>query len=93
MTAAREIADASPADLFAYAPLFVLIEQYVIILTSTLKTVGFTVAGELERSIFFRQKFHIKANESLKSCCPSANISIIYMPVLFLQIDVNQDGV
>ncbi|KAK3767199.1 hypothetical protein RRG08_018069 [Elysia crispata] len=53
MTAAREIADASPADLFAYAPLFVLIEQYVIILTSTLKTVGFTVAVMLVVTIVF----------------------------------------
>ncbi|RUS69750.1 hypothetical protein EGW08_022489 [Elysia chlorotica] len=39
MTGARDIADASPADVFAYAEAFVLIEQYVTILYSTFKTV------------------------------------------------------
>ncbi|RUS69751.1 hypothetical protein EGW08_022490, partial [Elysia chlorotica] len=53
MTAAREIADASPADVFAYSPLFVIIEQYVIILWSTLKTVGVTFAVMLVVTIVF----------------------------------------
>ena len=46
MESTREIADASGADVFAYAELFVMFEQFLIILPSTLRTVGFTVAGQ-----------------------------------------------
>ena len=46
MTGTREIADASPADVFAYSEAFVLMEQYVTILWSTFKTIGSTLAGK-----------------------------------------------
>ncbi|CAG5117285.1 unnamed protein product [Candidula unifasciata] len=44
MTHMRQIADASPADVFAYHPAFVLFEQFVVILPDTLQTVGVTIA-------------------------------------------------
>ncbi|GFR62703.1 patched domain-containing protein 3 [Elysia marginata] len=53
MNGAREIADASPANVFAYAEAFVLIEQYVTILWSTFKTVGSTLAVMLVVTIVF----------------------------------------
>ncbi|GFR62716.1 patched domain-containing protein 3 [Elysia marginata] len=46
MEGTRAIADASPANVFAFAPVFVMVEQYVTILPGTLKTVGFTLAGQ-----------------------------------------------
>ncbi|XP_059176699.1 patched domain-containing protein 3-like [Physella acuta] len=44
MTRMREVADDSPADVFAYHPAFVYFEQYVSVLPSTLQTVGVTLA-------------------------------------------------
>ncbi|BFY99213.1 hypothetical protein BsWGS_02253 [Bradybaena similaris] len=40
----RQVADASPAAVFAYHPAFVMFEQYVSILPDTLQTVGVTIA-------------------------------------------------
>ncbi|GFN74615.1 patched domain-containing protein 3 [Plakobranchus ocellatus] len=53
MITSRRIADASPADVFAYSEPFVLIEQFVTILYSTLKTVGCTLAVMLVVTIVF----------------------------------------
>ncbi|XP_055886577.1 patched domain-containing protein 3-like isoform X2 [Biomphalaria glabrata] len=44
MTRMRDLADASPADVFAYHPAFVYFEQYLSILSGTLQTVGVTLA-------------------------------------------------
>ncbi|CAG5117286.1 unnamed protein product, partial [Candidula unifasciata] len=44
MTRMRQVADASPAAVFAYHPVFVLFEQFVTILPDTLQTVGVTIA-------------------------------------------------
>ncbi|CAL1542954.1 unnamed protein product [Lymnaea stagnalis] len=44
MTRMRDLADKSPADVFAYHAAFVYFEQYVAVLPSTLQTVGVTLA-------------------------------------------------
>ena len=47
MTRIRTVADASSLQVFAYHPVFVFYEQYVIALEATLTSVGITIAGKI----------------------------------------------
>ncbi|KAH9515398.1 hypothetical protein Btru_014364, partial [Bulinus truncatus] len=53
MSRMRELADSSPADVFAYHPAFVYFEQYLSIVPGTFQTVGVTLAVMFVVTCFF----------------------------------------